>query len=448
MKKVFVLLLALAMAAGLLTACAKSDINEPTNGDTAAGDASGQPAGETPGGSHHLSVWLWDMGFNGATMESAAEIYKQTDPDFVLEIIDQGDWDTVQTQLTTIASSGDYSQLPDIFLIQDNAFQKNYMSFPDVFTDLTGTAIDFSQFAEGKAGYSVVDGKNYGVPFDNGAVIYAYRTDVLEDAGYTIDDFTDITWSTWNEQAKAVLDKTGKPLLSGQAGSSDIINMMLQSAGASLFDENGDAYIVENDVLYEVADVYMQMLSNGTCVEATDWSGYTDSFTSGAVAGTMTGCWIAATIQSAEDQAGLWKITNMPALDGVAGATNYSNNGGSSWAVTANCADVDLAADFFAKTFGGSTELYDSVASAGVLATYLPAADSDVYAEPNEFFGGQPIMAIITEFAGHVPAIHGGAYYYDARDAVCTAIVQVQSGADPQAAFQEAEDTVNFLMGK
>ena len=434
MKKIMALLLALPLSLGVLSGC-----NSPS-GESKSSDSSAE--------SKKLVVWCWDMGFNGAAMEAAAEIYKQTVPGFELEVVDQGDWDTVQTKLTTIASSKDYSQLPDIFLIQDNAFQKNYVSFPDIFVDLSNTAIDYSKFAEGKTGYSVVDGKNYGVPFDNGAVIYGYRTDVLSQAGYAVDDFTDITWSKWMEQAKDVLAKTGKPLLSCQSGSSDVINMMLQSAGASLFDEQGNANIVNNDVLYKVSDTYIQMLADGTLVEATDWSGYTDSFTSGAVAGTMTGCWIAATIQSAEDQKGLWEITNMPALDGVEGATNYSNNGGSSWAVTANCKDLDLAADFFAKTFGGSTELYDKVASAGVLSTYLPAADSKVYAEPNEFFGGQAIMSVITEFAGHVPSIRGGAYYYDARDAVCNAIVKIQSGADARTAFQEAEDTVNFMMGK
>ena len=40
-------------------------------------------------------------------------------------------------------------------------------------------AIAFSQFAEGKLSYSTVDGKNYGVPFDNGAVVSCYRTDIL-----------------------------------------------------------------------------------------------------------------------------------------------------------------------------------------------------------------------------------------------------------------------------
>ncbi|MCK9191425.1 MAG: carbohydrate ABC transporter substrate-binding protein [Sphaerochaetaceae bacterium] len=397
--------------------------------------------------SDELVVWLWDMGFNGATMQKAAEIYKEDHPEFNLVIEDQGDWNTLQTKLTTIASSGKLDSLPDILLIQDNAFQKNYMSFPEVFTDLSNTNIDYTQFASGKTGYSVIDGKNYGVPFDNGAVIFGYRTDILAKAGYTIDDFTDITWSQWLKQARVVLEKTGKPLLSAQAGSSDIINMMLQSAGASLFNTDGSPNIVNNDVLYKVAETYMQMLDDGTCIEATDWSGYTNSFSSGAVAGTMTGCWIAATIQGATDQAGKWKITNMPSLDGIPTATNYSNNGGSSWAVTSACKNVDLAADFFAMTFGSSMELYDAVAQNGVLGTYLPSANSSVYSQPNEFFSGQPIMSIITEFAGKVPAIEGGAYYYDARDAVCTAITQIQSGAVAKEAFQDAQDTVNFMMG-
>lgn len=394
-----------------------------------------------------LVVWLWDMGFNGATMQKAAEIYKEDHSKFNLIIEDQGDWNTLQTKLTTIASSGKLDSLPDILLIQDNAFQKNYMSFPEVFTNLSNTNINYTQFASGKTGYSVINGKNFGVPFDNGAVIFGYRTDVLAKAGYTIDDFTDITWSQWLKQAKVVLEKTGKPLLSAQSGSSDIINMMLQSAGVSLFNTDGSPNIVSNDVLYKVSETYMQMLNDGTCLEATDWSGYTNSFSSGAVAGTMTGCWIAATIQVATDQAGKWNITNMPSLDGVASATNYSNNGGSSWAISSACKNVDLAADFFAKTFGSSIELYDAVAQNGVLGTYLPSANSAVYSQPNDFFGGQPIMSIITEFAGKVPAIEGGAYYYDARDAVCTAITQIQSGAVAKEAFQDAQDTVNFMMG-
>ena len=123
--------------------------------------------------------------------------------------------------------------------MQDNSFQKYATFYPDVFANLTDSGIDFSQFSEAKVAYSTLDGVNYGVPFDNGAVINCLRTDLLEQAGYTVDDFTDITWSDYMEKAKVVLEKTGLPMLTAQAGSPDVVMEMLQSCGASLFNEDG-----------------------------------------------------------------------------------------------------------------------------------------------------------------------------------------------------------------
>ena len=93
-----------------------------------------------------------------------------------------------ETKLTTAMSAGDLSTLPDIFLMQDNSFQKYATNYPDIFVDLTDKGIDYTQFSEAKVAYSTLDGKNYGVPFDNGAAISCYRTDMLEQAGYTVDD--------------------------------------------------------------------------------------------------------------------------------------------------------------------------------------------------------------------------------------------------------------------
>lgn len=108
------------------------------------------------------------------------------------------------------------------------------MTYQDLFTDLTDSGIDFSQFSEGKLNTSVVDGKNYGVPFDNGTEVAAYRIDLLEQAGYTVDDLTDIDWDRFIEIGKDVLEKTGYSLFSTQAKSSDIIMQMVQSAGGSI----------------------------------------------------------------------------------------------------------------------------------------------------------------------------------------------------------------------
>lgn len=433
-KRIASLLLAGAMVASL-TACGTSG-------------QSGDQKGEGEQASNELTVWCWDPAFNVYAMEEAAKVYQKDHPDFKLNVVETP-WEDLQTKITTAATSGNTDSLPDILLLQDNAFQKNVISYPDAFTDLTGSGIDFTKFAKAKTAYSVVEGKNYGVPFDNGAVVGCYRTDVLKEAGYTVDDFTDITWSEYQKMGEDILAKTGKPLLSCQAGESDLIVMMLQSAGGSLFDKEGNPSMVGNDTLKKVMETYASLVKSGVLVEVNDWDQYVGTITNGTVAGTINGCWIMASIQTAEDQSGNWAITNMPKLEGVDGATNYSSNGGSSWAVTSASKNPELAFDFLSKTFAGSTDLYETILpKSGAMATYLPAADSKVYGEPQEFFGGEAVYSMITEFASKAPSNNTGVYYYEARDAIATAITKVVAGGDIDAEIKNAEDTVNFAMGK
>ena len=173
--------------------------------------------------------------------------------------------------------------------------------------------------------------KTTGVPFDNGAVIGAYRTDILEQAGYTTADLTDIDWNRFIEIGKDVKAKTGAYMLSGQADSPDQIMMMLQSAGASLFDEDGKPAMTDNDALKECIDIYKTMVDEGVYLEVNKWDDYVTSITKGTVCGAINGNWISATIMGMDDTAGKWEITNMPKLIKTPNATNYSNNGGSSW---------------------------------------------------------------------------------------------------------------------
>ena len=61
-----------------------------------------------------------------------------------IDIVEVGDVD-VQSRLTTAGTSGDLTHT-DI-LMQDHAFQKNVISYPDVFTENSEKKIDFSEFA-------------------------------------------------------------------------------------------------------------------------------------------------------------------------------------------------------------------------------------------------------------------------------------------------------------
>ena len=394
-----------------------------------------------------LTVWCWDPAFNIYAMEEAAKIYADINPNVNVNVVETP-WDDVQTKLTTAVTAGQLDTLPDILLMQDNALTKNVTNYPGIFADLTDSGIDFSQFADFKAAHTMVDGRNYAVPFDNGTTINALREDILNEAGYTIKDFENITWKEYIELGEDVLEKTGKALNSAVAESPDLIMMMLQSAGSWLFDENGDAYLADNDVLKEVIELYVEMVESGVLVQVNDWEQYISTFNNEVVAGTMNGCWIIGSIVGKEDQAGKWRIANIPKMVKADNATNYSNQGGSSWMVLASSDQQEGAIDFLAHTFAGSVELYEIILpSSGALATYLPAGDSDVYNEPHDFFGGQAIYADIIDYASNVPEISYGVYNYEARDAVGTAISQVLSGVDIDIALQEAQDTVEFLMG-
>ena len=365
-----------------------------------------------------VTVWCWDPSFNIYAMNEAAKVYAQFNPNVTINVVETP-WDDVQTKLTTAVLAGQLDTLPDILLMQDNAAVKNVTNFPGTFVDLTESGIDFSQFAEYKVALTTVDGRNYAVPFDNGTTINALRADILEQAGYTVDDFRDITWSRYIEMGKDILEKTGKPLASTVAGQPDFLMLMLQSAGTWMFDDEGDVFIKDNAVLREVISNYVEMVKSGVVVEVNDWDQYISTFVTGTVAGTINGCWIIASITSQPAHEGLWRITNIPRLDNVPGATNYSNQGGSSWMVLESSKNKDVAIDFLAKTFAGSVEFYETILpSSGALATYLPAGQSEVYNEPHEFFGGQRIYAEIVEYASQVPQVKYGVYNYEARDAI------------------------------
>ena len=432
-KKVLGMFLVATMAASVLAGCGgkAEDKSEAKKDDTAAAQE------ET------LTVWCWDPNFNVYAMEQAEKMYQKDHPDFKLDIQEKV-YSDIETALITAAEADDYSTLPDIFLMQDYSFHKNVANYPGIFTELTDSGVDFSQFSAGKLADSTVDGKNYGLPFDNGATIMAIRKDMVEAAGLTVDDFKDTTWSDFIEKAKKVVEKNNVPMLTSSGGS-EIVIEMLQSAGASPM-VDGKVDLVGNEALKKSIETYKQLIDEKVMVDYTDWDQYIASMNKGTAAGVIQGCWIMSSIQAAEDQSGNWAIVDMPKLDGIEGATNYANCGGASWAVSSNCKNTDLAFDFLKSTFGESVELYDDLLpNAGAIASYLPAAESEVYNEASDFYGGQTVYKDIVDFAGKVPGIDYGAYYSDIRSALTDAITNVvQNGADIDSEIKNAQDTVEF----
>ena len=396
-----------------------------------------------------LTVYAWDANFNIPALKAAEAAYQKVNPNFKLEIATQSGSSDVEQAMTQAGSSGDLSSLPDIVLFQDHFIQSYVADYPDCWVDLQLADIDWSDFGAEKLSYSTIDGVHYGVPVDNGTAIFAYRTDVLEEAGYTIDDVTGISWDEWLEIAKEVKEKTGFALLSMDHSGDDLPYMMMQAEGLSQW-RSGKPNLVGNEPFERIIEVIVQGAKDGTILLANSWSEYCDQTIVGnQVAGVMNGNWIIPTIEQVAENSGKWGLTSLPTLDG--GKEGYAANGGSSLYITGNCKNVELARDFLAYTFGGgegSMETYDNaLRDGGVITCCISAGASDVYQEGVEYFGGQAIYSDIVGMGAFVPVVEQNDYHYTARTYIGNAITNIINGGDLTSELQDAQDQVEFEMG-
>ena len=392
-----------------------------------------------------LTVNYWDDNFNGNALRAAAEDYKaNVDPEFELELVLVSGSTDVENSVTTAASSGDFSNLTDIVLFQDHYIQRFVADYPAAWIDLEDAGINWDDFGAEKLSYSTVGGKHYGVPVDNGTAIMAYRTDILEECGYKIEDMKGITWEKFLEIGKEVYANTGKALLSMDGSGNDLPYMMMQAEGESQF-KDGKAFIAGNEKLTRIIKLICDMVNEHVLILANDWTGYTnETIQQDQVAGVFNGNWIIPTMSQVTDNAGKWQITTIPTLDGGDG---YAANGGSSLYVTANCKNPELAKKFLAYTFGGSTKTSDeALLKGGVIGCCLSAAQSDVYKEGVPFFNGQAVYSDIVEMGSHVPIVEQNDYHYTVRQYIGNAIQNILNGADVDSALQEAQELIDFAM--
>ncbi len=403
---------------------------------------------------HSLTVYAWDPSFNIPALEAAALDYQtNVDPDFELNIVEQPGGGDIETLITNVASAGAgaYDQLPDITLFQDHYFEQYLRNYPDVWLDVNDAELEWENFAEEKLSFSTIDGVHYGIPVDGGTCIAAYRVDLLEEAGYTIEDMTGISWEEFEEIGEAVYEATGKYLLCFNADGNDLPYILLQEEGVSQF-RDGEPYLTENETLREVVALIADMAKRNVLALSNSWDEYTNTQIQGdQVAGVINGNWIIPTIENVPENEGCWEITSLPTLGGEEG---YASNGGASLYLTANCQDPDLAKDFLAYSFGGgsledtglSITYDDALLNGGVVTTYLPAGESEVYSEGVAYFNDTPIYQKIAAMTSLVTPVEQSPYHYTERDLLGAAIINVINGGDLDSELENAEQQLRFAM--
>ena len=94
-----------------------------------------------------------------------------------------------------------------------------------------------------------------------------------------------------------------------------------------------------------------------------------------------------------------------------------------------------------------NVEFYNEILpTTSAIGTWAGAKAGANYTADNAYYNA-PIFATIVEFTANVPANQTGAYYYDARGALGTAVTNYMLGGDLMTELESAESEINFTMG-
>lgn len=421
-KKLFVLLAAVTV----VTACSNQSDSSKESGKE-----------------DKITIWAWDESFNIKAVDEAIKVYKEktdvAEADF--EVVTMAQDDIVQ-KLNTSLASGNTDGLPEIVLIEDYRIQGYLTSFPDAFEPLTDI-VNEADFSSYKFGINKVGDEIYGVPFDSGVAGLFYRTDYLEEAGYTADDLKDITWETYITIAKDVKAKTGKNMIGLNPSDLGTLRVMMQSAGGWYLKDGTTVDIADNDILKESLKVYVDLMNSGTVTLTPDWNAGVSAVNNGDVASAPTGAWYAGTIMGNEEQSGKWAISEIPRLGNVKTSINASSIGGGGWYVLKGVGDSGKAKDFLKQTFATDAELMNTLANEiGLVSTLNAAAETKNYQSPNRFFSDEKIFENFSKWSGEVPVVNYGLHTYAIENIFTEYVQKIVSGAPIDKTLEDAQKQI------
>jgi lactose/L-arabinose transport system substrate-binding protein len=378
-----------------------------------------------------VTVWCWDPNFNGYSMKLAASVYSKSHSDVSIDVVDIPE--SIEAKIEAgLQANG--AGLPDIALFQDYIIEKFVKNYPGSFIDLKAAGIDFNEFAQYKVGPMSENGKVYGIPFDTGSTGMYLRADLLKAAGLNPDSYQkNMTWKEVIDLATVVKAKTKKPLLALDTTNYELLRIMVQSAGGQFFKPDGSLDL-QTPVVKASLSAIKEMNDKGVFFQTEGWNNWVSAFNNGDSAGLVCAVWIVATLKSQKANAGKWMVVPTPSLEGVEGAQNASNWGGSSWYVFNASKNKKQAVDFLKSVWASKTpeslEFYNTILKgAGAMGTYLPSRSGSNYTANDDFFyKEQAVYGDFAKWMERVPALRYTTNYNTLVTAMVTSLQLMYKG--------------------
>ena len=240
---------------------------------------------------------------------------------------------------------------PDVADININFFSNFTSKDPQIvpLNDIVDKSFAEGTYEQSRFDLYKVQGNYYALPTHVGATVTYYNMEIIEKAGFTIEDVDAIeTWDQYTAMGKTVLEKTGIPMTCFEVSNQRPFWPMIVQHG-------GDYLTVDNEVILdsesniEVLDYMLDMYNSGLAIQAGGGATSTEEFYSfmnaGSVASlTMPSWYMSRFLSYMPDLKGKIAIRPMPVFE--QGEPRTVGIGGTGTAITNQCKNIDVAKEF------------------------------------------------------------------------------------------------------
>ena len=293
------------------------------------------------------------------------------------------------------------------------------------------------------------DGKNtVGLGTDIGPEAICYRSDLLEQAGYSADPAELAKrWTSWEDFidfGKEYKKKTDKAFVDSAAS---IFSTAVYQSDEAYSDEKGNPIVEESEGVEEAWDYASEAAEAGITAELAQFSDpWNKAFSSGKFAAIACPTWMMGYIQgqAGPDGAGKWNVA--PVLPG--GATNW----GGSWLGVPTEAKNKAAAVALVKWLSEKEQqvtMWNSEKQGGHFPSNREAAEDPAVAEAKSaYFSDAPVGQIFGDIAAEMEFPPIGLYDTQIQQTLNTQLTNIETkGTSPDKAFQDGLDAVKQVTG-
>ncbi|MHA7189005.1 ABC transporter substrate-binding protein [Arthrobacter sp. MDT2-16] len=437
-----------AATAVALTGCSGGNGSGGGSGSEAASCTNTIVNAEAP----QVTVWAWYPAFN-----EVVDQFNNANDDVQICWTNAGQGNDEYTKFSTSIESG--SGAPDVIQLESEVLSS--FTIRDALVDLTefGANDVKADYAEGAWEDASSGDAVYAIPVDGGPMGMLYRQDIFDAAGIAVPT----TWEEFQAAAEKLKASGNGAVIADFPTNGRAFNQALFAQAGSVpfeYDSANPQEIgikVNDEGAKKVLEYWDGLVKDG--LVATDdafTADYNTKLVDGSYAVYLAAAWGPGYLQglSDADPDAVWRAAPLPQWD--AANPVQVNWGGSTFAVTEQAKDKELAAKVAMGIFGNEEGMNLGVDKGALFPSYAPVLDSPEFADKEyEFFGGQQINkdVFLEAAAGYEGATFSPFqnYAYDQLTVQIYAMVQGEKDAsqaldDLQASLEQYATEQGFTI--